>query len=45
MACFKKYKAVISDELTANKRLNVCERVEVVERVKDGAYPLYPVNR
>ena len=41
MACFKNYKAVISDEQTANKCLNVYERVEVVERVNDGVYPYY----
>ena len=45
MACFKSYKAVISDEQTANKCLNVCEQGEVVERFKDGTYHYYPVNR
>ena len=44
MALFKNYEVVISDEQTANKYLNVCERVEVVERVKDGVFPDYPVN-
>ena len=45
MSCFKNYKVVISDEQTANKCLNVCERVEVLERVKNGAFPYYSVNR
>ena len=45
MACFKNYKTVISDEQTVNKYLNVFERVEVVERVKDAAYPYYTVSR
>ena len=45
MTCFKNYKVVISDEQTANKCLNVYERVEVVERVSDGAYPYYTVSR
>ena len=45
MTCFKNYKVITSDEQTANKCLNVCERVEVVERVKDGVFPYYHVNR
>ena len=39
MTCVKNYKVLISAEQIANKCLNVCERVKVLEGVKDGAFP------